>query len=109
MTDVENKMDKSKIQYKVASVCYWPPSHSNSRIRYIGRNEPLISLFVKEITLAKEDGGKTLPCILMLYLNKSKFNKVTNCAWDGTYKDCERIKNDLEGKIFALDLGVRGE
>ncbi|GEM_PF-6725191 len=90
--------DKYKIHYRVDGVEY------NFGTAF---DEPIIVLTLKDFRFGEGNNSIISNDPLFLYLNKSTFNKLADYFWNGTPEDCERIKNDLEGKIFTLDLGMR--
>ncbi len=44
---------------------------------------------------------------LWLRLDQQTLNELTNLQWIGTEEDILRVKKDLEGKVFELDLGLK--
>jgi len=55
------------------------------------------------------DGCNIYPLVVWLYLNKSTFLSLTGKCWDGTKEEIQKIKQDLEARVFRLDFGMKEE
>lgn len=95
--EYKKERDKYKIYYKVSQVEYNFGTASD---------EPNIVLGLTDFKFGEGNNSVISNDTLFLYLNKSTFNKLTDYSWNGTPKDCERIKKYLEDKIFTLELGL---
>lgn len=96
----KEEKNKYKIDYKVGGVEYNFGTASD---------EPNIVLALRDFKFCEGNTSVISNDALLLYLNKSTFNKLTDYFWNGTPEDCKRIKKDLEGRVFTLDLGMRKE
>lgn len=93
--------DKYTIQYKISGIEYNFGT---------GSDEPHIVLTLTDFEFGegnKSNVSMHNPRAIWLYLNKSTFSELTDYFWDGTSKDVGRLKGNLEGKIFKLDLGMK--
>jgi len=95
---------KYSIQYQIKELRYNFGTASD---------EPKIVLMLTDFKFGETNhsmldiGGAYGGNAIWLYLNKSTFSKLTDRSWDGSPEDVERLKKNLEGKVFSLDLRMK--
>ncbi|MBS3080134.1 hypothetical protein J4221_01565 [Candidatus Pacearchaeota archaeon] len=93
--------DKYKVRYRVNSLGYGFGTASN---------EPYISMALSEFGFGDENTSHIIigeSGVIHLYLNKLTFNRLTGIWWNGSSTDVPRLKSELEGKVFEMDLGLQ--
>ena len=86
------------------------------KIRYIWyegktstRKTPLLCLTLYDFKIGEDNSICSIGSGPMIFrLNKEGAN-AQEIDWDGTEKGVEKVKENLEGKVFELNLGIKNK
>lgn len=95
---VEEMRKKRQISYKINCIEYQFGTCSD---------EPHLCLSLGDFRFGEGNSSYIGLNIFYISMNKTTFNDVTGQNWNGSEREVQTIKKDLEGKVFVLDLGIK--
>jgi len=101
--------DRYKISYEIRKVRYATPFYVQDKKR---KNMPLIKIGLWGLKIGKAEenimkiGARTGYNLIFIHMNKNTAN-ANGINWDGTKEGVKKVRKNLTGKVFDLDLGIK--